>query len=141
MTLLNLEVHLRVVGVFLIMLAGMHVFLPRRFSWSTELARLSLLNRQIFIVHTLFIVLVLVLTGLLSLGFAPLLVQHTPLATILLCGLAIFWWARMAAQLFIYSPKLWRGNRFNTAAHVLFSCLWLYFASVYTQTGPSGCRP
>ena len=53
--------HLRAAGVLLLTLASVHVFFPRRFRWREELARLSTLNRQIFQVHVLFIVLILVM--------------------------------------------------------------------------------
>ena len=39
------------------------MFFPRQFRWREELARLSLLNRQIFLVHTFFIVLVVTMMG------------------------------------------------------------------------------
>lgn len=129
--LMNMELHLRIVGVLLLMLAGLNLLLPRRFRWGAELAKLSLLTRQIFVVHCVFIFLVLVMMGILSLGFAPLLVQRTPLATVVLMGLAVFWVVRLLMQFFFYSPKLWRGNRFNTTLHVIFSCVWVYVSTVY----------
>ena len=129
--LVNLDVHLRVVGTLLLMLAGLNLLLPRRFGWRAEIAKLSLLTRQIFIVHCIFIGLILLLMGVLSLCFASLLVQHTPLATVVLAGLSVFWVLRLLMQFFFYSPKLWRGNRFNTAMHILFSCMWIYVSTVY----------
>ncbi len=128
-----LEGNLRVAGGLLLGLAVLNLFLPRRFSWGRgNWARLSLLDaRQVFIVHCAFIILMLVMMGILSLGFAPLLVERTPLAKVVLAGLAIFWVTRLGVQLFGYSATLWRGNRFNTAMHILFSCLWLYFSVVF----------
>jgi hypothetical protein len=129
--LMNLEVHPRVVGMLLLMLAGLNVLLPRRFGWGTELAKLSLLTRQIFIVHCVFIFLVLVMMGVLSAVFAPLLMGRTPLATVVLSGLTVFWVVRLLMQFFFYSPKLWQGNRFNTVMHIVFSCVWIYVSTVY----------
>jgi hypothetical protein len=39
--------------------------------------------------------------------------------------------ARWCAQHFVYSPSLWRGRRFETAVHVLFTALWTWLTSVY----------
>ena len=43
------------------MLVVVNLFVPRRFHWREEMARLSLLNRQIFQAHSIFIVLTLAL--------------------------------------------------------------------------------
>jgi hypothetical protein len=130
--LLNLNLHLRIVGLLLLALLYLNTQMPKRFHWNRELPKLDLLTRQIFIVHALFIGLIVLMMAILSLAFTPLLLRPSPLAAVILAGLAFFWLFRLAAQFLIYSPKLWRGNRFNTAMHVLFSCLWAYFAAVYT---------
>ena len=137
---LDLHVHLRVAGALLLTLACMHVFFPRRFDWPADLAKLSLLNRQIFIVHCVFIVLILLLMAALSIFAAPLLLRRDPLAAVVSGGLAFFWFCRLVAQFFVYSPKLWRGNRFNTAMHMLFSVLWTYLVAVYGAACAEACR-
>lgn len=128
---MTLLLHLRIAGCLLLALAAMHLFLPKRFNWSEELARLSLVNRQIFLVHTFFIVLVLIMMGVLSLLFGTLLLPGSPLARVVLGALALFWIARLVVQLFVYDKSLWRGDRFNTRAHLLFTALWAYLAAVY----------
>lgn len=128
---MSLELHLRVAGLIQLALAAAHVPFPRMFDWKTELARLSLINRQIFIVHTLFIVLVLLMFGLISL-FAPgALTEPTRLGLLAAFGLGTFWLARFAAQHFIYDPALWRGDRAKTTVHVAVSVVWLYLTCVY----------
>lgn len=62
-----LLLHLRATGVLLALLVVVHAFVPGRLHWSDELPRLSLVNRQIFEVHTLFIVLVIALSSTLLL--------------------------------------------------------------------------
>lgn len=131
MTLQNLDLPIRIAGVCLILLAILNLFVPRRFGWPAELQRLSLFTRQVFVVHCLFIVLILTLMGILSLFFAHTLLEPSPLAALILGGLSLFWLLRLGVQFFFYSPKLWRGNRFNTAMHVVFSCLWVYLVAVY----------
>ncbi len=128
---MTLVSHLRFAGALLLALAAMHVFLPKRLKWNEELARLSLLNRQIFHVHTFFVVLVVALMGVLSLLFAAVLVEPSPLARLVLAGLTLFWVLRLGIQWLVYDASLWRGNRFNTVAHVAFTALWAYLSVVY----------
>jgi hypothetical protein len=126
-----LLLQLRTAGVLLALLAVLNVFVPRRFRWREEMARLSLLNRQIFQVHAIFLVLTLALFSALLLTTGAALLERTPLARAVLAGLTIFWAMRMLVQWFYYSPATWRGHRFNTVMHVLFSGLWIYLTGVF----------
>ena len=127
MTLLT---HLRVVGVIMALLVVVNLFVPRRLRWREELARVSLVNRQIFQVHTIFIVLILAMFAVLLLTAADALLEPTRLSRLVLGGLTIFWGLRMLTQWFYYSPAVWRGDRFNTAMHGLFSVAWVYVTAV-----------
>jgi hypothetical protein len=127
----TLESHLRAAGALQIALAAAHLAFPRRFNWGQELARLSLLNRQMFLVHTFFICVVLVLMGGLSLFAAEALLEATALSRLVLGGFAAFWGLRLVVQWLVYDPTLWRGDRFNTMVHVVFSVLWAYLTAVY----------
>jgi len=128
---MNIGIHLKVAGALLLVLAAAHVFFPKRFQWREELSRLSLLNRQIFLVHCFFICLMLVLMGSLSAFYTDALLQPSPLARLVLFGLTLFWGLRLLVQLFVYDRELWRGNRFNTVAHFLFTGLWSYCTAAY----------
>ena len=131
---MNLNFHLKVTGVLLLLLAAAHLGFPKRFSWKEDLAKLSLLNRQIFEVHCFFIILMLALFGLLSLVYTGLLLRPDPLARVILIGLVIFWAARLFIQFFVYDSRLWRGDLFNTIVHVLFSLMWTYYTAIYAVT-------
>jgi hypothetical protein len=128
---MSLSFHLKVVGTSLLLLAVAHAFFPRRFNWGDELHRLSPLNRQIFQVHCFFIGLVLAMFGSLALCFTSALLERTALARIVLGGLVLFWLARLLVQFFVYDSSLWKGNRFNTRIHWLFSILWVYYVAVF----------
>ena len=123
--------HLRVTGLLMAGLVVLNLFVPRRFGWREELARVSLVNRQIWQVHTIFLIVTLALFSALLLTSADALVEPTRLARAILLGLTLFWGLRMLMQWFYYSPALWRGHRFNTAMHVLFSLLWVYVTAVF----------
>ena len=127
----DVTLHLKAAGILLLMLAAVHVFFPKRFCWREELARLSTLNRQIFQVHVLFIVLILVLMGLLSIFYADALMQPDELARAVLVGLCTFWALRLVVQWFVYDRSLWRGQPLNTAVHAVASGLWAYLGTVY----------
>ncbi len=122
--------HLRAVGLVMAALAVVNVGVPSRFHWKEELSRVSLLNRQIFQAHSVFIVLLLALFSLLFLTCAEALLQPTRLSRAVLCGLTIFWGLRMLMQWFFYSPSVWRGHRFNTVMHGVFSVTWIYVTAV-----------
>lgn len=126
-----LETCLRIAGLLLLALAAAHVVFPKRFHWSEELSRLSLLNRQIFLVHVFYIVVLVGSMGLLSLVFTPALLEHTLLARIVLAWLCAFWLSRLAVQWLVYDASLWQDDPLNTGVHFAFTGLWAYLALVY----------
>ena len=127
----TLHLHIQIVGALQIALALAHTAFTRRFNWKEETARLSLLNRQIFYVHTVFICVVLTLFGLLSLFCTDELLMRSRLAKFVLAGITSFWVLRWLFQFFVYDSRLWKGNRFNTNVHIIFSAVWTYFGCVY----------
>ena len=56
------------------------------------------------------------------------------LSRAILLGLTIFWGLRLVMQWFFYSPDIWRGNRFFTTMHVVFSMTWIYLTGVFSVT-------
>jgi hypothetical protein len=127
----SLEAHLRIAGALLLLLAGAHPFFPKQLGWKEDLSKLTLLNRQIFLVHVGFIVLIRALFGALALFFAGDLIAPSRLATAVLAGLTLFWGLRLLTQQFVYDRSLWRGHRRNTVVHVLASLLWIYLTAVF----------
>jgi hypothetical protein len=128
-----MELHLKLTGGLLIALGLFHAAFPRHFKWKEELKSMSLLNRQMMYIHTLFIALMVILIGLLSVLYAGAL-AHTELGWAVSLGIFIFWFIRLLVQFFGYSSKLWRGKAFETAMHILFSLLWSYISWVYFWT-------
>lgn len=124
-----MEVHLKIIGALLILLAGLHAAFPRYFRWREELSGVSLFTRQLVYVHTFFIGFIVFLMGILCLVETDQLLT-TPLGRDILIGLFAFWCVRLIFQIFVYSPGLWRGKRFETTVHVVFSLLWTYISGV-----------
>jgi hypothetical protein len=129
-----MKFQLELIGALLVVLALLHVAFARYFDWRREFAVVSLINRQMMYVHTFFVAFTVGLMGLLCLTSAAELVG-TPLGRRVALGLGIFWLARLLIQFFGYSASLWRGKRFETIIHVLFSVLWTYLSVVFFQVG------
>ena len=128
---MNLLIHLKIVGVLMLSLLVLNVIVWKRFGWRQEILRLELLTRQVFSVHSFFIMLTIAWFAVLSLFYGEALLTPGPLATAVLAGLAIFWGSRLVIQFFVYDARLWRGKRMETAVHIVFSTMWAYFTFVY----------
>jgi len=125
-----MEIHFRIIGVLLLILALAHIIFPTYFNWKEELKSLSLINRQMMIVHTFFIAIVVFLMGLLCL-IHPTEIVETKLGKTISLGFGIFWTLRLFIQFFGYSRKLWQGKVFETTIHILFSGLWIYLSLIF----------
>ena len=126
-------IHIKITGFILMVLALLHLIFPRYFNWEKELPALSLINRQMMVVHTFFIALMVFLMGLLCLSSADELIE-TSLGKKIALGLGVFWSIRLFIQFFGYSADLWKGKAFETIVHILFSLLWAYVSIVFWVT-------
>jgi len=126
--------HLKIIGVLLIILGLMHVVFPKRFNWKKELSQLSLINRQMFQVHVFFIALFVLLVGLMNVFLTEDLLT-TKLGKWICRGLGFFWGIRSLIQWFGYSSKIWKGKFFETTMHLLFSFFWVYMSVIYFKIG------
>lgn len=133
-SLSSLAFHLRASGILLLGLAVLNLLLPGYFGWRQELDAVRRLTREVFFGHLYFLVLLLALVGTLYTA-APgaLLVRGhggLTLGGAFALGGLLFWGARLGAQFLHYSPQVWRGDRFRTRMHGVFSLLWLYLTAV-----------
>jgi hypothetical protein len=118
-----------IAGGLQLFIASLNVVLPKKLNYAENLAKVSTIVRQVFVVHSVYIGLILVFFGLLSLLFAPELAGATTLGRFLSAFLAVFWSLRVGIQLFYYDPALKRQNRL---AHFVFTLIFVYLAAVYT---------
>ncbi len=130
----KMEIHIKIIGVLLILLAFIHIIFPKYFDWDNELSLLSLINRQMMIIHTIFIALVVFLMGVLCLTSSKELIE-TGLGKKISLGLGVFWILRLLIQFFGYSSKLWKGKIFETFVHIILSLFWAYLSIVFFTTG------
>lgn len=128
-----MEIHFRIIGYLLASLALVHIIFPRYFNWKEQLNSLTLINRQMVQVHTFFIAFTVFAMGVLCItSYADLI--GTKLGKHICFGLGVFWTIRLFVQLFVYSPKLWKGKTFETIVHILFSLFWTYMGVVFLWT-------
>jgi|GEM_PF-197198 len=125
-----MEWNLKLTGLLLVLVSLMHIGFSARFNWKQELAQLTLINRQMMIVHTFFVAFAMFLMGLLCL-FYPAQLTQTRFGRIVSGGLFVFWLLRLICQFFVYSPALWKGKRFETRMHWLFAGIWTYVTIVF----------
>ena len=128
-----MEIHFKIIGVLLIALSMVHIVFPKYFNWDKELKSLSLINRQMMTVHTFFIALTVLLMGLLCLSSSSELIE-TNLGKKISLGLGLFWTIRLFIQFFGYSTELWKGKKFETFMHIIFSLLWTYLSIIFLTT-------
>lgn len=122
--------HLNIIGIILIVLSLAHGGFPKHFKWRDECSSLSLINRQMMYVHTFFLALALFLMGVLCLTSANEIVE-TELGKKLALGLGVFWTFRLLFQFFVFSTENWKGKKFETWIHILFSLVWTYVTAVF----------
>jgi len=125
-----MEIHFKIIGVLLIALALCHLVFPNYFNWKKELKSLSMINQQMMKVHTFFIALTVFLMGLLCLT-STLDLINTRFGKKISLGIGLFWSCRLLVQFFFYSTELWKGKRFETFIHLLFSLLWIYLSIIF----------
>jgi len=125
-----MELNITIIGYTLILLAVIHVIFPSYFDWKKELSGLSLINRQMMVVHTFFIGLTVMLMGIFCVTCHHDII-HTALGHNVALGLSIFWGIRWVFQFFVYSSSLWKGKLKETLVHIFFSILWTYYTVVF----------
>ncbi len=93
--------------------------LPRRLDLRANLEKLSPILRQVFLIHWLFILILVALFAALCFGFAPELAGASPLGRFLSGAIGAFWLLRLFLQLFYYDAELRRQNRLLDTAYLL----------------------
>jgi hypothetical protein len=103
-------------GFVQIAIASTIFFLPRKLKYQENLERVAPIIRQVFVVHSVYIVGVLLLFAALTLGFAPDMASGHGLGRFLAAGIAVFWLFRAPVQLLYYDASLRRTNRLGDVA-------------------------
>jgi hypothetical protein len=122
-------------GVLHFLVASANFFAAHKFQYRQNLAQVTPVVRQVFIVQNVYIVLVLTALGLLCFGFAPDLAGRSLLGRLLSGFLAVFWGLRLLIQLFFYDTQLKKQHRF---LNVVFLVAFGYLAGIFALAAGNG---
>jgi hypothetical protein len=121
---------LRLAGVVQIILAIANFALPKKLAYRENLNRLAPILRQIFIVHSAYIVGVLLLFAGITLRFPEELASGQGLGRFIAASLALFWLSRVPVQLLYYDKSVRRTHRLGDVAYtVAIVCLAVTYAA------------
>ena len=115
-------------GFVQLAIASANFFLPGKLNYKENLSRVSPIIRQIFVVHSVYIVGVVLLFAVLTFGFANELASGHGLGRFLAASIAIFWLFRAPVQLLYYDATLRKLNRWGDIA---FTSAALFLAATY----------
>jgi hypothetical protein len=123
---------------FVILIAS--ALTPRLLDWRTNLAVLHPFLRRLFWVYGVFIVLVIISFGTLTLTRADELASATPLARAVCAMIALFWLARLAVQFFVFDARPFLTTAFRRLGYhgltFLFSALVFIYGCVALNLHP-----
>jgi len=123
---------LRLAAALQIALALFNFFLTPIMKWQGELAKLSLLVREVFKVHSIFIAITVGIFGVLTWRFSREMASaNDAVAVWLAASIGFFWLVRALLQWTHYSPTHWRGNLDRTLLHLILFFGYGAFATVY----------
>jgi hypothetical protein len=105
-------------GVVQLAIALANAALPARLKYRENLAHVSPIVRQIFVVHSAYIVGVVLLFAVLTFGFAPELASGRGLGRFLAAAIGIFWACRVPVQFLYYDAALRKENRLVDVAFI-----------------------
>lgn len=129
---MNLELLILLGGIlhFGILIASASV--PKVLDWKASLDKLDCLSRQLVWAHGVFIVLVIIGFGVLSILFASDLATGSPLARGVCFFIALFWVARLAVQFFVFDAKPYLKTPFLKAGYHGLTVVFIYHAVIYS---------
>jgi hypothetical protein len=132
MKIATLELALQLAAVGQAAVALLNLNLVRLLRWQPDLARMTLLVRQVFQIHTFFISATLLIFAALTGRFAhELATGSDPIGRWLAGGIGLFWAIRAILQVAHYSPSHWRGIPSRTAVHLILLTVYSGWAVLY----------
>ena len=132
----NMVPFLWIAGGVHLAIAALTFWLPGILNYRENLAKLSPMVRQIFIVHSIYIALVLLAFSALCFFFAPQLASGAPLGRSISAFLAVFWLLRVGLQFGYYDREMRAKHRLGDIAYTLaVSSLGIVFAVVALGVG------
>lgn len=105
---------------------------PRVLNWRRELHALSPLSRHLVWTHGVFIVMVIIGFGAVSVLNAPQLARGDDMLARCVCGfIALFWLARLGIQFFLFDPRPFLTSALLKVGYHALTLVFTYLAVVY----------
>ncbi|MFK7850640.1 MAG: hypothetical protein AB8D78_06640 [Akkermansiaceae bacterium] len=130
MNLQDIHLLLRLAGLVLCGLVLANFVAAKRFQYAENLRSTDVIIRQIFHVHSAYIIAIIGGLAVLCLG-SPELLTEGKFSRVFCIFFALFWSSRVLVQLKYYDRDLRRSNRFWD---VFFLCVFGFLGVVFTLT-------
>lgn len=105
---------------------------PRALDWRGHLRKLPPFLRQMHLVYGVFIFLMVLGFGCLTVVFAEDLAAGQPLAQGICLFLALFWLGRLIVQLFIFNPGPFLNATWKKVGYHALTSVFIWFVLVYS---------
>lgn len=105
---------------------------PKALDWKNNLRELPILLRQLFWVYGVFIVLMIISFGTLTLVHVDDILNGAPVARSLCVLIAIFWGLRLVVQLFVFDAKPFLTNVWYRIGYRGLTVTFIFLTGVYT---------
>jgi hypothetical protein len=125
---LTFQSSIQLAGILQLVIAAANFFAPAKLHYRENLAKVSPIIRQIFTVHSIYIVLVLIGFGLICLLFPNDLCGGGALGRFLCGFLAVFWGLRVVLQFAYYDSAIKKENPLGT---LCFGTAFIYLATIF----------
>jgi hypothetical protein len=126
---LTIQSFIQLGGALQFIIAVANFFLPTKLHYRENLAKVSPIIRQIFTVHAIYIVLVLIGFGLICLLFPMDLCGGSSLGKFLSGFLAVFWGLCVVLQFTYYDSTVKKNHPLGA---LFFGTIFLYLAVTFT---------
>ena len=105
---------------------------PRALDWKTHLRELPRMIRQLFWVYGVFIVVMIISFGVLTLIHVEAILAGDTVARSLCMLIAVFWGLRLAVQLFVFDAKPFLTNTWRRLGYHTLTVAFIFLTTVYT---------
>lgn len=127
--------YLEIAGLVQLAIAGANFVLPKKLRYAENLSRVDPIIRQVFVVHSVYIVFVLVAFAALCWFYAPELAGASVLGRFLCIWMAVFWTPRLIVQWTYYDGEV---RRLNPWGNWGFTAAILYLIVVFGTAALGG---
>ncbi|MGE5326180.1 MAG: hypothetical protein ACM3NO_04020 [Deltaproteobacteria bacterium] len=108
-----------IAGVVHVMLLLANAVVPQKLDYRRNLERVSPIIRQVFVLHTIFILLTVTAFAALCFFYAPALAAGTGVARAISGFIALYWLLRLTLQFLYVDKQTRRANRLGDWAYSL----------------------